>query len=67
MDNSEVTPTWKGESIPVFRPTLPKFTQVQKYIKMIDDSHIYSNRGPLVRLLEVKYSEYFLTKSALCS
>lgn len=47
------------ELIPVCSPKLPSLTEIQPYIKRIDDSRIYSNRGPLVTELEQNYAQYF--------
>jgi dTDP-4-amino-4,6-dideoxygalactose transaminase len=44
--------------IPVMRPSLPSFTDVQPLLQSIDASHIYSNRGPLVQALEIEYAIY---------
>jgi len=43
--------------IPVMKPRLPTFEQYAPYLKLIDESQTYSNRGPLVRLLETRYAE----------
>jgi dTDP-4-amino-4,6-dideoxygalactose transaminase len=43
--------------MPVMRPRLPTFDQYAPYLKLIDESQTYSNRGPLVRLLETRYAE----------
>jgi dTDP-4-amino-4,6-dideoxygalactose transaminase len=39
------------------KPRLPTFDQYAPYLKLIDESQTYSNRGPLVRLLETRYAE----------
>ena len=44
--------------IPVMRPCLPSFAEVQPLLESIDASHIYSNRGPLVQALENEYASY---------
>lgn len=44
--------------IPVMRPSLPSFIDVQPLLQSIDASHIYSNRGPLVQALEIEYANY---------
>ena len=46
------------ERIPVFKPTLPSFEKIEKYIKEIDASHIYTNRGHFVRSLEERLAEH---------
>jgi len=43
--------------IPVMKPRLPTLDQYAPYLKLIDESQTYSNRGPLVRLLETRYAE----------
>jgi dTDP-4-amino-4,6-dideoxygalactose transaminase len=45
--------------IPVMKPLLATFEEVSPLLQRIDQSKIYSNRGPLVRELEESYSEYF--------
>jgi dTDP-4-amino-4,6-dideoxygalactose transaminase len=49
--------------IPLMRPTLPNYLQVEPLLRQIDISHSYSNGGPLVRELESKYAEYLGTRS----
>ncbi len=44
--------------IPVMKPKLANFAEVEKYLRRIDQTHIYSNRGPLVLELEDSYSNY---------
>ena len=44
-------------NLPVMKPRLPTFDQYAPYLKLIDESQTYSNRGPLVRLLETRYAE----------
>ena len=57
--------------MPVMRPRLPTFDQYAPYLKLIDESQTYSNRGPLVRLLETRYAEKLAVSDAsrvvLCS
>jgi dTDP-4-amino-4,6-dideoxygalactose transaminase len=48
--------------VPILRPKLPSFDSYIKYLEKIDQSRIYSNRGPLVRELEFRYSELFGTE-----
>lgn len=43
--------------LPVMKPRLPTYEQYAPYLKLIDESQTYSNRGPLVRLLESRYAE----------
>ena len=40
------------------KPKLATFDEVAPFLKRIDQSHVYSNRGPLVRELEETYSRY---------
>jgi dTDP-4-amino-4,6-dideoxygalactose transaminase len=40
------------------KPTLATFQEVEHLLRAIDQSHVYSNRGPLVKDLEVEYSKY---------
>jgi len=51
--------------IPVMRPTLPIFSEVEPLLREIDLNHIYSNRGPLVQELESKYAQYLGTQPEL--
>lgn len=46
------------ERIPVYRPTLPSYEKLENYIRSIDKSHIYTNRGHLVRSLEERLAEH---------
>jgi dTDP-4-amino-4,6-dideoxygalactose transaminase len=43
--------------LPVMKPRLPKYDQYVDYLKLVDLSQVYSNHGPLVRLLETRYAE----------
>jgi dTDP-4-amino-4,6-dideoxygalactose transaminase len=45
-------------NIPVMRPRLGTFEEVAPFLQRIDQSHIYSNHGPLTRDLEAAYSAY---------
>lgn len=40
------------------RPSLPSFSDVEDLLRSIDETHIYSNRGPLVKSLEIEFAEY---------
>jgi dTDP-4-amino-4,6-dideoxygalactose transaminase len=40
------------------RPTLPSFQKLQPFLEQLDQSHVYSNYGPLSWSLRLKYSEY---------
>lgn len=44
--------------IPVCKPLLPSYSLASKYLTKIDESRIYSNRGPLVQRLETAYSKF---------
>ena len=43
--------------IPLMRPTLPTSAAILPYLDEIQESRVYSNRGPLVRRLEDRYAE----------
>jgi dTDP-4-amino-4,6-dideoxygalactose transaminase len=45
--------------IPVMKPRLANFEEIAPLLRSMDQSRIYSNRGPLVRELEEEYSRYF--------
>ena len=45
--------------IPITSPILPKTRFLIPYLEGIDQTRIYSNRGPLVRKLEERYAQYF--------
>ncbi len=45
--------------IPLLRPRLPETKHLIPYLNRIDDSKIYSNRGPLVRDLEERLANHF--------
>ena len=51
--------------IPVMRPRLASFEEIAPFLQRIDQSHIYSNHGPLVRDLEEEYSRYFNVEKKL--
>ena len=44
--------------VPIFRPKLPNYSQLEKYITRIDSSRIYSNFGPLDDEVRLRFSEY---------
>ena len=44
--------------IPVIRTQLPRAQNLLPYLEMIDNSHIYSNYGPLVEKLTHRLAEY---------
>ena len=45
------------DELPIMKPSLPTYEKYEPYLRLIDDSQTYSNRGPLVRLLENRYAE----------
>jgi dTDP-4-amino-4,6-dideoxygalactose transaminase len=47
------------QHVPVFRPKLPNYDALQKYLRRIDTSQIYSNFGPLVEELESRLAGHF--------
>jgi dTDP-4-amino-4,6-dideoxygalactose transaminase len=47
------------QSIPVMRPKLPVAERIAPYLQQIDASRIYSNFGPLARLLEARLAAFF--------
>lgn len=51
--------------IPVMRPRLASFEEVAPLLRRMDQSHIYSNRGPLVLELEEEYSQYLKVEKEL--
>jgi len=51
--------------IPVMRPSLPSYRDVQPLLQSIDVSHVYSNRGPLIQALENEYANYLGVDSSL--
>jgi dTDP-4-amino-4,6-dideoxygalactose transaminase len=55
--------------IPVMRPLLPSYDSVKRYLKEIDSRRTYSNFGPLLNQLEVRYAEFFNVKpeQVVCS
>lgn len=44
--------------IPIFRPRLAAFEDVEPYLRSMGETRVYSNGGPLVRQLEVRYADY---------
>lgn len=42
--------------IPILKPRLPSYDQLEPYIRKIDQSQWYSNRGPLCQELENRFS-----------
>ena len=45
-------------NIPVFRPKLPTYDELESYLRQIDESRQYSNFGPLSRLLQERFSDH---------
>jgi dTDP-4-amino-4,6-dideoxygalactose transaminase len=55
-------PTAAGKervNVPVCRPKLPTFDQLEPYVRRIDANRIYTNHGPLVLELEGRLSCHF--------
>lgn len=50
-------------NIPVFRPKLPTYDDLEPYLRQIDDSRQYSNFGPLSSLLQDRFSEHVGTST----
>lgn len=46
-------------TLPIAKPLLPDLAMISPYIRQIDESRGYSNRGPLVRCLEDRLSAHF--------
>jgi len=46
-----------ASTLPIMKPLLPTFEQYAPYLRQVDQARTYSNRGPLVRLLETRYAE----------
>lgn len=44
--------------IPMFRPSLPSYQQLEKYIVKIDNARVYSNFGPLDKEVRERFSDY---------
>jgi dTDP-4-amino-4,6-dideoxygalactose transaminase len=45
-------------NIPIFRPKLPTYDELEFYLRQIDVNRQYSNFGPLSRLLQERFSEH---------
>ena len=50
-------------NIPVFRPKLPTYDELEPYLRQIDVNRYYSNFGPLSRLLQKRFSEHVGTST----
>jgi dTDP-4-amino-4,6-dideoxygalactose transaminase len=61
LNNSKTIGEWR---IPIVKPKLPKALDVLPLLQSIDESHIYTNRGPLVEQLEELYANHFKVKSS---
>lgn len=46
------------DRIPIFRPKLPTYRQLEKYISKIDTCRQYSNFGPLDQEVRLRFSDY---------
>ena len=44
--------------IPVTKPMLPKFSELSKYLELIDKNRIYTNRGPILQKYELELAEF---------
>lgn len=51
--------TKSDNQIKVFVPVLPKLAEITNYLDLIDQSHQYSNFGPLVLELESRIASFF--------
>ena len=47
------------DPIPVMQPKLPPLEHVSNYLEKMYSNGIYSNHGPLVKMLEKRYADYF--------
>jgi len=52
----------KLRPIPILIPSMPKFNEIRDYLENIDESHIYSNFGPLNEQLITRLAKYFNLK-----
>jgi dTDP-4-amino-4,6-dideoxygalactose transaminase len=60
----------KSGPIQMCVPRLPSYSELKPYLERIDNSHIYSNFGPLVNEFESRLAEYFqipVEQLATCS
>jgi dTDP-4-amino-4,6-dideoxygalactose transaminase len=44
--------------IPVFKPSLPKFHELSKYLGIIDKNRIYTNNGPILQRYELALADF---------
>ena len=49
----------KSGPIQICVPRLPSYSELKPYLERIDNSHVYSNFGPLVNEFESRLAEYF--------
>lgn len=54
----------KSPQIPLLTPLLPDAAALRPYLERIDQSHYYSNFGPLVNELEVRLSRLFAAQTS---
>jgi dTDP-4-amino-4,6-dideoxygalactose transaminase len=45
-------------NIPILRPKLPEFHKLEGYLRQLDNTRVYSNFGPLTKLLEKRFAEH---------
>ena len=48
------------------KPKLPTVKMVEIYLKTLDTNKIYTNRGPLVRQLELRFADLLKVKEVTC-
>lgn len=56
--------------IPVMKPKLPTIKMVEIYLKTLDTNKIYTNRGPLLKQLELRFADLLKVKEenlVICS
>ena len=61
---------YMSQVVPVMRPKLPTAKQVEPYLAQMQNNGVFTNRGPLLNLLEDRFSRLFQSKSSntvLCS
>ena len=49
-------------TIPVMKPKLAKFEMAEKYLREIDLNRVFTNYGPLVKQVELRYADYLGVK-----
>ncbi len=45
------------DKVPIYKPMLPRGTALLPYLSRMDESRVYSNRGPLIALLEERLAD----------